>query len=102
MIQLSNGAKVHAAFIQPASPGMKPNGVVFAETETDWCTWSIYWDGDSTMDDTDEGLTHEVWEAETGYYYQKSDPGAQRLAQLNFGFRLGGMLLPTMKERIFP
>ena len=92
MIQLSNGAKVHAAFIQPASPGMKPTGVVFAETETDWCTWSIYWDGDWV--DLGEDGNHEVWEAETGYYYQKSDPGAQRLAQLNFSFRLGGMLNP--------
>ena len=98
MIQLSNGAKVHAAFIRPASPGMKPSGLVLAEQERDWVTWSIYWDGDSAMADDEEGLTHEVWEAECGHYYQKEYSGlngeGQRMAEQDFGHRLM-QLLPT-------
>lgn len=94
MIHLSNGAKVHAAFILPASPGMKPNGLALAETETDWCTWSIHWDGDTTGDE--EGQTHEVWEAETGHYFQKSMPISQGspkpMAEYDFGLRLRRML----------
>ena len=96
MIQLSNGAKVHAAFIRPASPGMKPSGLVLAEQERDWVTWSIYWDGDTTGDE--EGQTHEVWEAECGHYYQKEYSGlngeGQRMAERDFGHRLM-QLLPT-------
>ena len=104
MIQLSNGAKVHAAFILPASPGMKPNGVVLAEQECDWVTWSIHWDGDCAMADDEEGLTHEVWECETGHYFSKSYQGmngeAKRLAELSFGFRLCALLNSNMKQRI--
>lgn len=102
MIQLSNGATVHAAFILPASPGMKPNGVVLAEQERDWVTWSIYWDGETTGDA--EGQTHELWECETGCYFQKMYSGingeGKRLAELSFGFRLGALLNSNMKQRI--
>jgi hypothetical protein len=64
MIRLTNGATVHAAFILPASPGMKPHGLVLAETENDFVTWEIYWDGETTGDE--RGQTHELWECETG------------------------------------
>lgn len=97
MICVRNG-KVHAAFILPASPGVKPHGLVLAETATDWVTWNIYWDGDLKFDDegTDGGLTHELWEAECGHYFQKSMPESQgdpqRLAHYDFGLRLRRLL----------
>lgn len=91
MIRLQMGT-VHAAFVLPASPGMKPHGLVLAETPTDWVTWQVYWDGNTTGDD--EGQTHELWEAECGHYFQKSmannpemgDP--QHMATFDFGLRL--------------
>lgn len=92
MIHLTNGAKVLAAFIVPATPGMKPNGLVLAETETDFVTWSIYWDGKTTGDD--QGQTHELWECETGHYFQKSASymQADREGQIDFGLRLARLL----------
>ncbi len=94
MIRLNNCEKVHAAFILPASPGMKPNGLVLAETTNDWVTWNIYWDGETTGDE--EGQTHELWQAECGHYFQKSATylDAQRMAENDFGHRLM-RLLPT-------
>lgn len=91
MIQLTNGATVHAAYIVPAGPSMKPRGAVLAETETDWVVWTIYWDGDIHIDHDGDGRHHEVWECEQGTYIGKSmarnpeggDP--HRLAELSFG-----------------
>ena len=98
MIQLSNGAKVLTAFIVPASPGMKPNGVALAETETDFVVWSIYWDGETTGDA--QGQTHELWECETGHYFQKSMEPDRRnsrlqMAEQDFGIRLSRFLTPA-------
>lgn len=94
MIQVKNGAKVHAALLLPASEGMKPHGLVLAETSHDWVTWQVYWNGD-TIGDPD-GQTHELWDAEHGHYFQKSmhlsqgDP--QELAKFAFGLRLRYLL----------
>ena len=94
MIQLSNGAKVLAAFILPASPGQKPRGLVLAETLNDFVTWQIYWDGETTGDE--QGQTHELWEAEQGHYFQRGmypQQGNPRLmAELDFGLRLKHLL----------
>jgi len=102
MIRLSNGATVHAAYLLPARPGMKPSGLVLAETATDWVTWAVYWEGDTTGDD--EGQTHEQWEAETGHYFQKSMPHSQGdpedLARFDFGLRLRRHLTYTIQRGI--
>lgn len=101
MIHLSNGEKVLAAYIVPASPGMKPNGLVLAETETDWVTWSVYWDGETTGDD--HGQTHELWEAETGHYWTKSSHTieSKRMAERDFGLRLQRFIPTQSREAIY-
>lgn len=101
MITLSNNAKVLAAYIVPKSPGHKPHGIVLAETETDWVTWDIYWDGIVTPNADDE--YNELWEAEAGHYWHKtSTPGddviAKELAELDFGSRLRRNLTSKMRE----
>src|SRR5690606_13875864 len=89
-------AKVLAAYVMPASAGMKPNGVVLAETATDWVTWNIYWDGGVWADLENEGQLHEAWECETGHYFQKSMHPSQgdpkTLAEFDFGLRLRHLL----------
>lgn len=83
MIRLSNQAEVHAAFLLPASPGMKANGLVLAETEHDWVTWTIHQDPGQL-----------IWDCETGHYFQKNmlnNPGMgdpKQLAHFDFGFRV--------------
>lgn len=94
MLKLSNNAKVLAAFILPKSPGMKPHGLVLAEALNDeYVTWEIYWDGamSESIDSFDE-----VWEAESGHYFQASQQGNRDLAELDFGLRLSRLLTRRM------
>lgn len=89
MIKLSNGATVHAAYLLPAGLGTKPHGVVLGETPTDWVTWHVYWDGEFVISEN-EG--HEVWEAETGHYFQKAytqnGNNPELMARFDYGLRL--------------
>lgn len=75
MLHLSNGATVHAAYLIPASEGLKDRGCVLAETSTDWVCWNIYWDGEvqHPEDIPETSSPTEVWEAENGHYFQKGD-----------------------------
>lgn len=96
MIKLSNGATVHAAFLLPAGFGTKPHGVVLAETPTDWVTWHVYDNGEFVINDevATEARAWEVWEAETGHYFQKSMsrldtmPDPKMMAEFDYGLRL--------------
>ena len=94
MIKLSNGATVHAAFIMPAQPSMKPSGIALAETPTDWVVWNIYWDGQTMEDYPDNSIIHEVWESTNGHYFSKDNlnnltgDGPRALARIQFGLKL--------------
>jgi len=90
MLTLSNRATVHAAYIVPASPGMKAHGICLAETPTDWVVWNIYWDGEIDSLDSPIGPEHEVWEAENGDYFPKisSAEPSENTAHFIFGRRL--------------
>lgn len=79
MILLENGATAHAAFLFPASPGMKAHGLVLAEDPTQWITWNVYNDFDTA---------DQRWDAETGHYFQKNLADAKQLAEFDFGIRL--------------
>ena len=102
MITLTNGAEVHAAYVLPAGAGMKPNGLVLAETDTDWVVWNIYWDGElQKPDDVSETQSPgELWECETGSYFQKACPPSmgdpKKLAELAFGLKLRRLLTEQM------
>lgn len=106
MIKLSNGATVHAAFLLPAGLGTKPHGVVLAETPTDWVTWHVYDDGDFVISDEVDTLSQawEVWEAETGHYFQKSMPETQGnselMARFDYGLRLRRFLESTILDGV--
>jgi hypothetical protein len=91
-MKLSNGAKIHFAYHGDGGGGYKPNGLCLAETDTDWVTWRIYWDG--TVSNPNIAGCEEVWEAETGRYFPKgSDGGAARqLAEIDFGARLAYLI----------
>jgi hypothetical protein len=95
MLTLSNGATVHAAYIVPASWGIKPHGICLANNgRGDWVVWNIYWDGVLSNPNIGDG-SHEVWEAENGDYFLNNDEG--RLgAELNFGRRLFRMMTDQM------
>lgn len=106
MLRLSNGARVICAYIQPASSGVKPNGIVLAETETDWVVWSIHWDGewedDEDPDDTGP-VAHELWQADGGDYHQKSQSGklnVRMAAEFQFGLKLKRLLQESMLKGI--
>jgi len=88
-MKLSNGARLEVVFVVQYTQGMKPHGICLAETETDWVTWNIFWDGVTSNPNLPS--CEEVWECEGGHYYQKgSDAGAARLqAEKDFGKRLG-------------
>lgn len=103
MITLANGAKVHAIYIVPGGEGYKPHGFVLSETETDWVTWEIYWDGAWSNDED----FSEIWEAESGHYYQKSMANSPEkfgnpklLAEFDFGLRLGRLITDQMHKAI--
>lgn len=101
MLKLSNGATVHAAFVLPGIPGtLKPHGIVLAETHTDWVVWSIHWDGDTTGDE--QGQTNELWEAESGSYFQKGAAylDSQAMAEFDFGIRLARLLTNKTKQGV--
>jgi hypothetical protein len=102
-MKLSNGAKLHFAYHGDGGGGYKPNGLCLAETETDWVTWRIYWDG--VISNPNIAGCEEVWEAEVGHYFPKlpagleHDPGAARqLAELDFGKRLAHLLTANSYE----
>lgn len=102
MITLTNGAKVHAAYVLPAGHGMKPNGLVLAEKDDAWCVWNIYWDGEIQRENDGEAPMNELWECETGSYFQKQrsveEGEAKHLAELAFGLKLRRLLTETMLE----
>lgn len=102
MIQLRNCEKLHAAYLLPGQSNMKPSGLVLAETATDWVTWLVHWDGDTIQDE--RGQIHEVWEAESGHYYQKSMPilvgNPKDQAEFDFGLRLKYMLTYQTKRGV--
>ena len=78
-MKLENGATAHTAFIEVPQYGDKrPEGLVLAETVTDWVTWNIYKRPD------------EYWIAEAGHYFPKLEDssGARQRAEVNFGERL--------------
>lgn len=82
MIRLAIGARVEVAFI--VTYGNRSEGLVLAETATDWVTWHVYQTPDP-----------EVWDAQAGHYFRKdkADPGAVRQeAERNFGKRLSHIL----------
>lgn len=104
MMRLNNGAKVHAAYILPASDdGMTlPHGIVFAENDRNWIVWDVHWDGEIWISDLaaqDEPDTHELWQCTNGHYFQKTygaDP--KRLAQMCFGRKLLRLLRQPMVD----
>jgi len=108
MIQLANGATVHAAYIIPKSEGLKDRGCVLAETPTDWVCWNIYWDGKTTMH-TDSSVRmgmqhHEVWEAENGHYFQKEsyqEGEAKALASQQFTRQMTQFMTSDMTDAIW-
>ena len=100
MLTLSNGATVLAAFILPRGDGMKPHGLVLAsqpylprpqvKSQVEYITWEIHWDGATT--DPNAGITHEVWECESGHYFQPSLVNNRDTAEYDFGLRLNRLL----------
>lgn len=102
MIQLSNGATLHAAFILPEGNSLKPHGVALAETPTDWAVWNIFWDGEWV--DLDENGSHEVWESTNGHYFSKNNSAnltadsPRRLAQLQFGRSMRRLVHTDIQE----
>lgn len=101
MLKLSNGATVHAAYIVPGGDGMKPNGVVLADNGNSWVTWLIHWDG---LVEASEfgGEEHEIWEAESGMYFDKDfvreATAPMNKAHRSFGARVKRLMSSTMAE----
>lgn len=86
MIQLTNRAKVLAAYITQSDHYGRSRGVVLAETETDFVTWRIY----SVLGDS--VLVDGLYDAESGNYFHKRGEmqrGEDRQrAEIDFGERL--------------
>ena len=103
MIKLSNGAEVHAAYLVPSSPGLKPHGVVLAMTDTAWVTWLVYWDG-LTIQEEASDFVEELWETESGIYFEKNILDAtapRRKARQSFGARVRRLMDQEMRDGFY-
>lgn len=93
MIQLSNGAKVLAAYIRQNDYNPRPHGIVLAETETDFVTWNVW---------ATNPIVHDLYEADTGHYFYKRgemERGADRQeAEIDFGKRVAHIMSANIYE----